>query len=73
MLDGLLDPAQPWKTILGGILLFLLGVAVFALKHTKSWKWLGWARFPIMGFGAIAWLTGGLNVFIGIVWLVKGA
>lgn len=73
MLDGLLDPAHPWKTLLGGILLVLLGIAIFGLKYTKSWKWLGYARIPLMGVGAIAWLTGVLNTFISIVWLVKGA
>lgn len=73
MLEGLLDPSHPWKTILGGILLFLLGVAIFGLKHTKSWKWLGWARLPVMGFGAIVWVLGSLNIFLGITYLFKAS
>lgn len=71
MLDGLLDPAHPWKTLIGGVLLVLLGLAIFGLKYTKTWKWLGSARLPVIGFGAIAGVLGGLTTVVAIMWLVN--
>ncbi len=70
-IDGMFDPSHPGLMVLSGVLLALLGLAIFSLRFTTTWKeWLPIWKAGLYFGGAIAGFAGFVNVLAGVKLLI---